>query len=368
MASAETVHQLPFPWQTKQWRRLWLQHDSNKLAHAYLLAGPSGLGKALFARQFARLMLCAEPEQRQPCENCRSCQLSAKGNHPDIRWVEPEEGARDIKIDQIRNLAEYAVQTSHAGGVKTAVIDQAHQMNSSAFNALLKTLEEPTPGTYLFLVSEAPGSLSSTIRSRCQRLQFNIPDIDQASEWLQQRLDPGLDTIKLLAVTNNQPLKALELARSGNHSARESFINDLCLLLQGRQSARQLVNQAIKLGEMQAMECLLETLIGLIKGLIARQHNAEKYASGGENTGQGEIEKGQLNFTGKPAVQELLSQLGDSQVKNQPIKTLIRELAVLYQSTVLAVSQFNSGSNPNPQLAIESLMWRCKKLSLRLAS
>ncbi|MCY4356696.1 MAG: DNA polymerase III subunit delta' [Gammaproteobacteria bacterium] len=344
MDIAEIAQQLPFPWQTKQWRRLWLQHDSNKLAHAYLLAGPAGLGKALFARHFARLMLCENPEQKQPCGMCRSCQLTLKNNHPDIRYLGPEEGSRDIKIEQIRDLADYAVQTSFAGGLKIAIINHAHQMNSSAFNALLKTLEEPVPGTYLFLLSDSPGGLSSTIRSRCQRLQFTSPGFDQACEWLQQYLDPEIDPVKLLVVTNNRPLKAIELAGDGSLSGREEFVHELCSLIQNKQNPQQLVNKAIKLGETTAIECLQETASGLIKGIIGMQ----------------------LESTKDSPLREVLDRLAAFSGSASGRKAQIRELAGFYQTTLEAVRKLRSGSNPNPQLLLESLLWQWKELQLGL--
>lgn len=341
MSNTEFAEQVPFPWQTTQWRRLRLQHEANQLAHAYLLAGPAGLGKALFASQFARLVLCLTPKQKQACGECRNCLLSAQGEHPDILSVAPEEGSRDIKIDQIRSLADYVVRTSHAGGAKVAIINHAHQMNTNASNALLKTLEEPTPGTYLFLISESPGSLSATIRSRCQRLQFHAPSFDEASDWLQQSLDADADSVRLLAATNNRPLLAYELAGDGNLNAREDFISKLCELLLGQQSPQTVVSQALKFGESPAIECLLETSTILIKRLL------------------NEDSQHQLD----PAIAELLQSL---QASKRNRKHIVQRLVEFYESAVVAAKQLSSSANPNQQLILESLLWQWKNLNLGL--
>ncbi len=342
MTTAETAEQIPLPWQTTQWRRLRLQREANQLAHAYLLAGPAGLGKALFARQFARLVLCLTPNQKQACEQCRNCELSAQGDHPDIHTVAPEEGSKDIKIDQIRKLADYVVRTSHAGGSKVAIINHAHQMNSSAANALLKTLEEPTPGTYLFLISESPGSLSATIRSRCQRLQFHAPTFDEANDWLQGVLDVDADPVKLLAATNNRPLLAYELAGDDNLNAREDFVAKLCALLQNQQSPQVLVSQAMKFGDSSAIECLLETSTILIRRLLV------------EDTQQHT----------DPSVEDLLIQIQQSETSK---KDKVQHLMDFHHAAMDATKQINSSTNPNQQLILESLIWQWKNLRLGIS-
>ena len=123
--------------------------------------------------------------------------------------------------------------TSHAGGPKIVIIEKAHQMNASAANALLKTLEEPNPDSYLLLVTESVSSLMATIRSRCQRLQFEVPRFDESLEWLQGQLLGNEDGTKLLVAADNQPLKALELASSDAYEVQQSFIANLCDLLTG---------------------------------------------------------------------------------------------------------------------------------------
>ena len=169
------LSQVPFPWQDAHWRRLDKLRINNQLAHAYLIAGSAGLGLRFFAEKFAHLLLCAQPETGRACAECKQCVLSASNQHPDLLQIRPEGTSRAVKVEQIREAFEFLSMTSHAGGPKIVIIEQSHQMNANAANALLKTLEEPNPDSYLLLVTESVSSMMATIRSRCQRLQFEVP-------------------------------------------------------------------------------------------------------------------------------------------------------------------------------------------------
>ncbi|MDX1656995.1 MAG: DNA polymerase III subunit delta' C-terminal domain-containing protein, partial [Candidatus Competibacteraceae bacterium] len=137
------------------------------------------------------------------------CQLLAAGSHPDITRVEPEEPGKPIKVDRVRQLCAFLGQT--ARGYKVALLSPAEAMNPSAANALLKTLEEPPPGSLLLLVTAFPARLPATIRSRCQILAFTPPLRTQALEWLSPRV-AGFQAGLLLDLTGNAPLAALEQA------------------------------------------------------------------------------------------------------------------------------------------------------------
>ena len=341
MNAMEIASQIPLAWQIAQWQRLATQLEACQLAHAWLLSGQAGLGKALFARQFARRLLCMTPTGSQICGECRNCRLSAQGDHPDIHLLEPEQGARHIKIEQIRHLADQIVKTSHGGGAKIAIINHAQQLNVNAANALLKTLEEPTPDTYLLLVTESPGSLSATIRSRCQHLQFHVPDHEQARAWLQRMLAADADDPeRLLSATNNRPLLALALAEAGTLAQRSAFIDKICLLLQGRQAATALVVEAGKLGELAAIECFIETSSILIKALLPEALQQRPAVA--------------------PALKDLVQALqGDNSGGS---KARLQQLAAFYQSAVAALRQLQSSANPNPQLVVESLLWQWQQI------
>jgi DNA polymerase-3 subunit delta' len=164
------------------------------LHHAYLFAGPPGVGKGLVARLLAQAVNCesgapaADGHREDPCGKCGPCRKIAEGNHPDVvvlseeramvkagRW-EAKSGrspSRDIVVDQIRDLVDHRLALRrYEGRRRVVIIDPADAMNPQAQNALLKTLEEPPDATTLVLVASAADSLLPTIRSRCLRVPF----------------------------------------------------------------------------------------------------------------------------------------------------------------------------------------------------
>lgn len=201
----------PLPWQEQQWAWLLALRASGRLPHALLLAGPSGTGKAGFAAQFAGLLLCSDRGARS-CGTCRHCRLVAAGSHPNLVRVEPAEPGKAIRIEQIRALREFCAMRPHQAGWRVILIEPAEALNSSAANALLKTLEEPGSETLLLLVTHEPSRLPATVRSRCRLLRFAAPDNGTGLAWLRDRLPGTADAAPLLRAAGGRPLRALALA------------------------------------------------------------------------------------------------------------------------------------------------------------
>lgn len=150
---------------------------NGRLHHAYLFAGPDGVGKALTAQALAEALLCDQPVGGDACGECGACQRSHKRQHPDLHVVErgrKKDGSREqqIKIDQIRALQQALSYKAYEGRRRIVILLDAHAMNPATANALLKTLEEPGADTHFVLVSAAPHLLLPTIISRCQRVRF----------------------------------------------------------------------------------------------------------------------------------------------------------------------------------------------------
>src|SRR5579872_2082861 len=157
---------------------------SGKLHHAWLLAGPKGVGKATFAYSAARRILtkAAVPPSDLPGletdDEHPIVKLIEAGSHPDMRVLErllnEKTGslARNISVDQIREIGEFLSLTPALSPWRVVIIDTVDDLETSGANALLKILEEPPANTVFFLVSNAPGRLLPTIRSRCRRLDF----------------------------------------------------------------------------------------------------------------------------------------------------------------------------------------------------
>ena len=197
-----------YPWQQSQAEYFSRLMTEDQLAHAILLTGPAGTGKHDFARSLSMAMVCQQPDvMAQPCGVCKHCLLMQAHTYPDFISLQADKNA--ISVDQVRELIAKLYLTRHFDAVKVALIEQAHTLNTNAANALLKTLEEPPEYTHIILVTDAPLALPATIRSRCQQIQFNSPDEQQAIEWLQSQAG-DVDWQPLLRVAQGAPLKALE--------------------------------------------------------------------------------------------------------------------------------------------------------------
>jgi DNA polymerase III subunit delta' len=223
-----------FKWNRSSWNLAW---TTNSLPAALLLAGPAGVGKAVFAQALAQAALCtARTATHEACGTCHGCRLFLAGAHPDLRLLEalpPEDAAaeaagtastaqtRVIGVERVRDLRDFTEMSSHLGGRKVIVINPADRLHPSAANALLKTLEEPTPGTLFVLVSARPQQLLPTLRSRCFRLDFRVPDGADALDWLRAQGIEDAETV--LAHVGGAPLAAAELARSSFWRRRQDI-------------------------------------------------------------------------------------------------------------------------------------------------
>jgi DNA polymerase III subunit delta' len=208
------------------WRPLlpW-QHDAARAAlsrraswpHALLIHGPRGIGKHAFALNLAQGLLCEIPRtDGLACGTCAGCRYAVAGQHPDLmrlelQVIDADEGTLEvvdsIGIDRVRALTEFVQLTSHRHRAKVAVVNPAERMNAPAANALLKTLEEPPADTYLILVSDQPGRVPATLRSRCVLLPAPVPGDADAIAWLAAQ---GVAMPELaLAQASGAPLRAL---------------------------------------------------------------------------------------------------------------------------------------------------------------
>lgn len=217
-----------------------LQARRQRLPHALLLSGQRGIGKFALARAFAAGLLCESPQNDgQACGRCLACGWQAQGNHPDYRLLQPEalaeaegegeegkkKASQQITIDQVRGLDDFLAVGTHRSGLRVVVVHPAEAMNRNTANALLKSLEEPSPGTLFLLISNEPLRLLPTIRSRCQVQPVPLPEaarsaaalrsaeVDQPEHWL--------------ALAGGAPFLAAELAASGQGDWVEQLVSRL---------------------------------------------------------------------------------------------------------------------------------------------
>lgn len=177
-------------------RRQFLQNmiDKQKVTHSYLFYGIEGIGKTIFAREFAKTLLCDE-KQNKPCEKCSSCQTFVENNHPDFMQIEPD--GKTIKIEQIRNLQEKIAEKPIRSNYKIYIIKDADTMTKEAQNSLLKTLEEPPSYAVLILVASNENRLLNTILSRCIKISFLPIENNVLKEYMQTHYQVSLSENEL---------------------------------------------------------------------------------------------------------------------------------------------------------------------------
>lgn len=141
----------------------------NRIAHAYLFCGPRGTGKTSIAKIFAKTLNCTN-SQDAPCGVCENCKMAANGSHPDIIEID---AASNNGVDEVRNLIDKVKYAPMQGKYKIYIIDEVHMMTSGAFNALLKTIEEPPAHVIFIFATTEPNKVLPTIISRCQKFDFN---------------------------------------------------------------------------------------------------------------------------------------------------------------------------------------------------
>ncbi|MHA4871663.1 DNA polymerase III subunit delta' [Duganella sp. PWIR1] len=232
-----------YPWQESSWQQL--QALRPRMPHAILFHGAAGIGKSDFIEAFAQGLLCeAVLPDGHACGQCASCGWFSQHNHPDYRRVRPEsmedeiadeEGdgeskkaaktktpSKEIKIEQIRNLADFMNISTHRQGLRVVVLYPAEALNMPASNALLKTLEEPPPGTVFLVASNSLDRVLPTILSRCRKFALPMPSHAEALAWL--KAQGVADADSWLREQGGAPLAAMAQAETGSREELETLL------------------------------------------------------------------------------------------------------------------------------------------------
>ena len=185
--------------------------------HAYLFCGARGCGKKTLARLLAQALFCGAGEAERPCGHCPACKRFLSGNHPDARTVAPK--GRSIGVDDVRELIDYLSRRPYEGGWHVAIIERAEKMTPSAQNALLKTLENPPEDTVFFLLTETPGALLSTVRSRARLVRVSPLTREACAEALVRRGVEAKRAARLAGLAHGSVGRALELGSDAGFEA-----------------------------------------------------------------------------------------------------------------------------------------------------
>ena len=200
--------------------------SGDRLAHAYIFVGPSGVGKRTAALNFAKAINCAGTPDERPCDACVSCKKIDSGNHPDVFILKPDKADAPIKIDSIRSLTRSAYLKAYEARRKVFIIDNASSMTDEAQNALLKTLEEPPPDCTIILISESMNGLLTTIQSRAQPVRFFSLSVEAAKEILTRYHDVGeIEAGILSSITGGSVGRSLELLKGDFFDKRSKALN-----------------------------------------------------------------------------------------------------------------------------------------------
>lgn len=319
------------PWQQPHWQAFVQALGQQRLPHALLLAGPTGMGKRHFAAAMAAHLVCERPanvpEGHAACGQCHSCRMRQSGHHPNVMAIVPVEQGRMIRIDAVREINDFLSQTAQQGGYRLVMLSGADTMTVGAANALLKRLEEPGERTLFILTSDLPSRVLPTILSRCQRWNFAQPPLHECQPWLIDQLDDADEAAFWWHVAGGAPLRAVALGQGERRQLRQKMVELFEALVRGGEP----VAEAARLDKQPLLDVLdigiawLEDLIRF--GLSANSETVKN-----------------------PDILSLYRQA----VKNGRVRDWFRLLDYAREQRRLIAG----GGNPNPSLVLEAWLIR----------
>ncbi len=325
------------------------QIEQNAVGHAYLFSGPRGTGKTTIARIFARAVNCEHPVNGSPCGECAVCRALSEGSL-DILEID---AASNNGVNEMRDLREKVQYPPVSGKYKVYIVDEVHMLTDSAFNALLKTLEEPPAHAIFILATTEPHKIPATILSRCMRLDFKLIPEEDLEAHLKRILDGMGKEYEEEAVS--------AIARAGAGSDRDMLsIAEMCIAYEDKLTYRG-VSEVLGAADFSETLALTEALLSV--DMPAALEGVERILSAGKAVGvllkdlMAQLNRVAVAKTCRTA-EKLLSLPGEQFARLKAVAEKADGRAVLRATEVLAKAETDMRFVSSPRVCLETAVMR----------